>query len=695
MRETQASSRSVTAAVRLGAWLCLALAIPLGAGSSHAQEGMDARAISIFEIPRIEDGERSVAALIKIGDLARAETQLGALIKRYPSLTKFHFEMALLLLRQDRKDAAIQNLKKAVATGLPRVVLERTPALDDLRPDPAFKKLVETAKTVKSSQLRQASTPIQPSLAQNGVALVSVANTGWDPHLKMLRSFFRFGEGNQQAGPATGDIPGGDQLNTWFLEGTAAGNYGDLYDNRDGGHSALPAADFPQLTRIKYGKAAQQAGIDRGPNRFLLYNAVAIGNASLAITSGPMWRSLPRAALTDPLQVACLFHQYSANQIYVYPAHNDYGSPRGDLFPANTPYMLISRGSSGSDQPLLKDVASILAAFRPEVKAFLQEKGLISPTVQWIFRRSQFDIESDDDYLSGRAHPSAFSGRRLNVLDMIQRAHSLDADNVPPMVRLRVKGENHGEPGVDIMLPDGNETLFDTPSAIARVVRSTAYEKRLVLDASETADPNGRPLTFRWSVLRGDKTRTTIRLLNKQGNLAEIIIPWDAGAQPADKPNITDNRVDIGVFANNGKHWSAPAFISVLFPGDEKRRYRSDKKIAEIDYHDPRYQTRYVDPVLFPVREWRDSYIYDSSGHLLGWTRFRGETTSRFTRDGSQVVTSDQLGRPLRTEEVRYAFGLRPDGRFEVLEVPTRRFVTYSYKDDSDYLGAAVQTDGG
>ena len=63
-----------------------------------------------------------------------------------------------------------------------------------------------------------------------------------------------------------------------------------------------------------------------------------------------MWRSLPRAALTDTTQVANLFQEYAANQIYVYPAHEDYGRSHGDLITANTPYMLISVGSSGSDR---------------------------------------------------------------------------------------------------------------------------------------------------------------------------------------------------------------------------------------------------------------------------------------------------------------------------------------------------------
>lgn len=700
MCEKVATGRT-TVTLRLGAQLCLALALSLGAVSTFAQEPKEpdagtTPALSAFDIPRILDGERAAAALAQIGELTQAETALNALIERYPSLAVLHYDLAVLQLRQDRKGEAIQSLARAVAAGLPRVVLEGNPAFQPLRADPAFQQLIYTAKPeTPSAQTPVESKPVELTLADNGVALVSTTNTAWDPRIGMLRSFFRFPDKGRQGSAVANSGLGAEQLNAWFLQGTAAGNYGDLYDNRDGGHSALPPQDFPQLTRVHYSEEAREAGLDRSLDRYVLFNAVTIGNASLALTGGPMWRSLPREALSDPMQVGSLFQQYAANHIYVYPAHQDYGRERGDLITANTPYMLISVGSSGSDQPLLKAVAAILAAFRPEVKTFLIKNGLISPTVQWIFRRGQIGIDNDDDYLTGRAHPSAFDGKRLNPLDMIERAHSLEAADVPPMVRFRVKEESRGEAGTDTMLPSNDEALFDTPSAIARVVRSTAYTRRLVIDASETADPNGRALTFHWSVLRGDKKRITVHLLNKAGSVAEIIIPWDAGAQPVGQPNITGDRVEIGVFANNGKNWSAPAFISLLYPANEKRTYRSDGKIAEVDYDDPRYQERYVDPVLFPVREWRDSYIYDKSGRLLGWTRSRGNAISRFTRDGARVVDSDHLGRPLKAERVRYQFTRQPDGRLEVREVVTGTFVTYSYIDDNDFLGIPIQSSGG
>src|SRR5262245_29956604 len=44
----------------------------------------------------------------------------------------------------------------------------------------------------------------------------------------------------------------GKLLAQWWKEGTAAGNVGDWYDNRDGEHSPLDLSPWPQLQKVKY-----------------------------------------------------------------------------------------------------------------------------------------------------------------------------------------------------------------------------------------------------------------------------------------------------------------------------------------------------------------------------------------------------------------------------------------------------------
>ena len=70
----------------------------------------------------------------------------------------------------------------------------------------------------------------------------------------------------------------GDLLRQWWKEGTAAGNVGDWYDNRDGAHSDLNLGPYPQLQRIIYTDeqikqkkhwAARQVGFGSGDRRLL------------------------------------------------------------------------------------------------------------------------------------------------------------------------------------------------------------------------------------------------------------------------------------------------------------------------------------------------------------------------------------------------------------------------------------------
>ena len=255
-----------------------------------------------------------------------------------------------------------------------------------------------------------------PVAVKDGIATISRPNVVWDPTVEMNRIDLQFPIGLKPAAPVmTGDNPAAIRLDTLYTGGQAAGNFGDIYDNRDRGHSSMPTNLFPQMARTRYDDSAR--GFDRGLNATLLFGAPTIGNASLAITGGPFWRSLPRAALTEPKQVQALYEEYVSNQIYVYPEHRDHDPDNGDTYPANTPYYLISQGSSGSDQPILQAVAAILAAFRPEVKTFLVDHSLLAPTVQWIFRVSQDGVKTNSTYLSGKAHPTVFSGSNLNVLE--------------------------------------------------------------------------------------------------------------------------------------------------------------------------------------------------------------------------------------------------------------------------------------
>src|SRR5205823_7180659 len=104
----------------------------------------------------------------------------------------------------------------------------------------------------------------------------------------------------------------------------------------------------------------------------------------------------------------------------------------------------------------------------------------------------------------------------------------------------------------------GSEELADTPCVIARIVRGKNYRRRLVVSAEGSFDLNKRPLSFTWVVLRGDKSKITIKPRNPQQSVAEIVVPYHPRRPIAPGSPLESNRVDIGVFVNNGTHYSAP-----------------------------------------------------------------------------------------------------------------------------------------
>ncbi|MEJ2378492.1 MAG: hypothetical protein P8Y71_24940 [Pseudolabrys sp.] len=146
------------------------------------------------------------------------------------------------------------------------------------------------------------------------------------------------------------------------------------------------------------------------------------------------------------------------------------------------------------------------------------------------------------------------------------------------------------------------------------------------------------------------------------------------------------------MFADNGKWLSAPSFVTFLFPGDQARTYDADHRIKCIDYDKPGYRERYVDPLIFPARDWRDCYKYDASGRLLGWNRFRDGSLQRFTPDGAKVTERDAQGRPVRAQRIAYKLEVSNGKRARVIPVPLDQFVKYSYRNARDRIGTPALT---
>ena len=685
----------------------------------------------------------------------------------------------------------------------------------------------------------------------------------------------------EPAAVATGGGEVAQLLRKWQAAGTAAGNTGDFYDNRDGGHSKLRLALFPQLEAFEYTEEMKKRRLHWGAQLRMIFKHVTIGNSSTA-TSASRGGSNTRLSLGSTRMAGVLYAQYRRSQLYVYPEHRDYdpghsgrGGGYGDIFPANTPYVLTSQGSSGSDQRFLNAVVYTLAAFRPEVKRLLVRSGLLMPTVQMIFRYSNKDVQSDKAYLSGIAHPPVFNGKRIDMLKMVKMAHDMTADAVPPMIQLAVVDEDRAAVGRDYFDVFANEKLFDTPAAIARVARSTRHVRRMVISAKDSADLRGKPLTYRWVVLQGDAHRIKIKPLNAEKSVVQLQISYHGRRPIRDGSPMESNRVDIGAFVHNGKYYSAPGFISVQFLDNEARTYDSQGRPLEVSYGhgtsrigthvylarigdfkdylallklvsdnkgalatkllrkqfttaeaaalqqvagelaaDPkavaailnrrrealqasalvriedavnaikndvnfyfrnarsidslgkqagtdkqrseaflkavsqlralaaepagqagrpasrpfpddlkpgqgglmayrrgrieqlnvailqsavypgllewRWRPNFVSPRIATPRTWRDVYRYDPNGHLIGWTRHRGDKTEQFAASGALVIKADKLGRALVAQTVRY---LRDPKTRSLKQQPGDMIYHYTYSSDKDMIGRIHKTE--
>jgi hypothetical protein len=633
-------------------------------------------AYDLFAMPKITAALQRMAAHVQAGDIVGAAEIVDALIVEHPTVGLLPASRAALHVLAGETDAAVEGLRTAAALG--------AADLDRILGDPLFAGLADDPRLVALAVSVPDVPPTGAAPLTGRTARVDGSNTTWDAARGWLEARFdaAFNAADAAPLPHTGAVLGGqrgdaayEHLRDLVRRGRAAGNHGDLYDNRDRGHSRLPPDNHPQISAVTYGPAARAADVDYGLNDRIRFNLPTLGNSSTALTSGPLWRSQPRAALTraDGTGPWRLYETYAANHVYVYPSHRDVTAERGDLLPANTPYMIVSQGSSGSDRPFLEAVAMILAAFRPDTKERLVEEGLIAPTVQFVFRRSQRSVLSREDYFSGLAHPSAYSAYEIGLARMVSLANAITPETIPPMVRLRVLEEDMPREGIDYFGAGLSEQFFDTPSAIGRVWRGKDYTRTLTVTAEDSADPNDRPLTFHWRLLRGDPDRVRITPLD-DGGRARIEIDWQDPRPISKDSPITSARVDIGVFAHNGVHDSAPAMISMVFPAHEARTYAPGPdgamRVATIDHVDPARARTYVDPMLMARADWRDEYSYDAAGTLTGWQRVRDGRTDAYDAAGHRIVTRDAAGRPARTAAAAYVLKRGRGGVLEVREVP-------------------------
>lgn len=373
----------------------------------------------------------------------------------------------------------------------------------------------------------------------------------------------------------------GRLLNEWHAAGTAAGLAAITYENRDAGHSQLDTKAWPQL--LVRPTISGDVGLAT-----LVRHSPTIGNCSMA-SPPEKGGSVPRIYFGDQRSLGFLAGQYADSNAFIYPEHGDHDpgwngrGGWGDLFPANVPMLTICQGSSYMDQAFLSAFLSATAALPPETQKLILRRQWLAPTLQMLLRRSYRPCKTEEDYLSGKAHPVVFDGNLLDEERMARLAHEMTVEKIPPVVRLEVRDETALRPGVDLFeqetLRDGK--LGTTPYACARIFRGSGFRHEMELSAGRSQDLQGRALQFRWVLLQGDPDRVKV-ISADDGVTARLSVAWHPEQRGV--TGIQTHRVDVGVFAHNGASWSPPAIVSFYMLPNEARFYDEGGRLQEISY---------------------------------------------------------------------------------------------------------------
>jgi len=482
--------------------------------------------LSIWDYPsRFPEHDRlrrQFVVALREGDTATMEETCRKGTKLLPDDPTWHYNLACSLAYfPKRVDEAFDELEKAIDLGFRDCEAIRNDTdLRRIADRPRFAELVEYADAMKTRPLL---TGPQAWVDQTGVfgkpISLGEANLSWDFDVGAFVAHLKLAPG----------VPG---------------EYvGELYMNRDGGHSMLDVERYPGITVVKLDSDGRERGMDvNAPN--LLFPYPVFGNCSRAFVGNPFWRSMPRALTTiNVTQLASMMRFYLDNQIWVFPANEDIApvGTNGDVFASITPYWITTAGRSFSDLPYLRAALSASRALKPEVRQELVRLKLLAPTLQTLIRKSLNTVSNETDYLSAKAHPTAMPPNGLDLGRLQRAASSLTTEKIPPLAMITVRS---GPVASQDHLP---ELLYGTAFAWSYVLRADDEERTFLVEAKGAQE-------FAFVHTHGSDA-AKVRIERTAPDAARITL-LRSGLNPT-------NRVDVAVFGrNSGTEWGAPSYIS-------------------------------------------------------------------------------------------------------------------------------------
>ena len=474
---------------------------------------------------------------VKDGDTATMTETSRKGVKLLPDDPTWHYNLACSLAYGKNPKPALDALEKAIDLGFRDAdAIAKDRDFKQISKERRFIELVEYAREMSVRALTYGPNVHVP---QTGVTGGSIAlgeqNFSWDFENGLLVADLKLAIG----------------------EGA---NAGDLYMNRDDGHSVPNLSGFPGVTTVRLDREGHARMMDLDiPNMIFPYPT--FGNASRAYGEPTYWRSLPRMMMTrDAWKMKSFLKLYLSNQLWFFPAHQDCPpvGKFGDVFASICPYFWVSAGSSYTDQPFLRGALEASRSFRKETKKVLVEKGLLAPTIMTLMRKSLKSVVNDVDYLSSAAHPTAFKSGSLDVKKLQKSAAALQPLEIPPLVSVSILAQPTND------RPAWPELTYATAFASAFVLRADDMVRKFRLVAKGAEE-------IEFSVLRGEKAVKLSKAPFK--GVADLEIDRSLMS--------VTNRIDIGVFGrNDGTGWGAPSYVS----------------FAVVDPSAP-----YSDPVLTPI----------------------------------------------------------------------------------------------
>ena len=439
-------------------------------------------AAPVFDMPALHARHMRLLALMESSHRAKdyvpMEIACREGIKAGTADELWYYNLACALALQGKRGEALVALDQAISLGFLDIKhVIQDPDLVALRGSEAFEARLARMREQDDGTGGPSRWLVATPPDADGTIMQSASNTLWIFDFALFHTRILL---PSNPPPDAYRGPEAARINAWLREGTAAGAAGLLYVNRDNDTRTFDLTRFPGMARLGYAPEVIDRKLSIGlPNTLFSqpgHEALVpvIGHSAMGYLNSAYWRSQPRAVCCDRDQAVRQPILFFGNQLFFYPAFSDYTVQGGDLFPANMPCFIAVAGQSGAEKQFVEAAAAALAAMRPETRAELARQGVLMPALSMLFRASQKTLRDRRDYLTGRAHPAAFDGSRLDTARLVEAAHALTTNDLPPLVLISVQRETPMRPGLDFFDLSASEQLFDTPVAVARVFRGVA-----------------------------------------------------------------------------------------------------------------------------------------------------------------------------------------------------------------------------